>query len=775
MAVGNQVVDIAIDPLDERRRRRRAWLRIGIPVGSLVLMVAGILAIAVYAEHANRRDALALSDDLLATLEDRIQLTVSAYLDPAARAAHIGRDIAAEGWVANRLPQVERLSAGLLREIPQIANLSFADEEGNYVLVRRGAAGGVDAKIIANAPGARRVTWVNYDAAGQEVGRHDDTSDDYDPRTRPWYQGALTTSDLFWTGVYVFFTDKKPGLTTAVRYRDAGGRTHVVGVDIALEELSHFLASLQIGRSGRAVIMDASGRLIAAPTGLNKMVVDSGGTLTTASIDALGDSALTHAYDRYRIEGPGRRVVDVDGRRYISAVAPLAAAGRDWSLLMVVPEDDFVGFVASNNRNALAMSLVIVVIAALLAALLVRQGLRGDRAARLLLDRQRAITRQSQAFATLAAEAGLFDPAGKEPPRVLTETLAEVAGARRASIWRVTGGERTLRCEDSFERDSGGHVDGLELHRDELPQFFAYLLGGEEIEVPDAATDKRTAELHRVLMRPLGSRALLAVPVRRDDRVVGSLWLEDAVSSAGARDFLRAVANMVALRMAEGSAMPIERAAVTSPAPTTATAGARRSFAAELVGRPIDPAAIEAEVFQDVAVMVLHLTDPVAMAMRAASGTGPLSDRLACALQEIAAAHNIPYLKIVGQEVVGAAGIDAAANGTAAQVIADAAVAVRDCCLALLEDSDRPQEFRIGIDCGPAIGTAVGSEPRVFNLWGEAVRTADAMAASALPGTVQATEAAYDRLRQDFLFRSRGSFYLPRVGEARTFVLAGRL
>ena len=207
----------------------------------------------------------------------------------------------------------------------------------------------------------------------------------------------------------------------------------------------------------------------------------------------------------------------------------------------------------------------------------------------------------------------------------------------------------------------------------------------------------------------------------------------------------------------------------------TGVAGARRSFTAELVGRPIDPEAIEAEVFQDVAVMVLHLTDPVALAMRAGSGPGPLSDRIACALQEIAAAHHIPYLKIVGQEVVGAAGIGATVNGAAAQIIADAAVAVRDRCLALLEDSDRPQEFRIGIDCGPAIGTAVGSEPRVFNLWGEAVRTADAMAASALPGTVQATEAAYDRLRQDFLFRSRGSFYLPRVGDSRTFVLAGRL
>src|SRR5262249_53593354 len=223
---------------------------------------------------------------------------------------------------------------------------------------------------------------------------------------------------------------------------------------------------------------------------------------------------------------------------------------------------------------------------------------------------------------------------------------------------------------------------------------------------------------------------------------------EGAVSPAGARDFLRAVSNMVALRMTAGTEAPIARAAAAAPAPTTAIAGGRRSFTAELVGRPIDPKAIEAGGFQDVAVMGLHLTDPVAMAMRAASGTGPLSDRIACALQEIAATHNIPYLKIVGQEVVGAAGIDAAANGASAQIIADAAVAVRDRCLALLEDSDRPQEFRIGIDCGPPIRTAVGSEPRVFNLWGEAGRTAHALGAPPPPGTAQATPTAHRPARQ---------------------------
>ena len=97
-------------------------------------------------------------------------------------------------------------------------------------------------------------------------------------------------------------------------------------------------------------------------------------------------------------------------------------------------------------------------------------------------------------------------------------------------------------------------------------------------------------------------------------------------------------------------------------------------------------------------------------------------------------------------------------------------------CLDLFEDAHHPPAFRIGIDFGIAIGSPLGRQPRLFNLWGEAVRTADTMAASAPgPATIQVSEAVYQRLRQQFLFRPRGSFYVPRVGAARTFVLASRL
>jgi hypothetical protein len=45
MVARYRVVDISVDPRDERRRRRRALLRIGIPLAGVALMIATLRAI----------------------------------------------------------------------------------------------------------------------------------------------------------------------------------------------------------------------------------------------------------------------------------------------------------------------------------------------------------------------------------------------------------------------------------------------------------------------------------------------------------------------------------------------------------------------------------------------------------------------------------------------------------------------------------------------------------------------------------------------------------
>jgi adenylate cyclase len=769
MSQGQGIVDLSADPVAARAEHRRARLRIVLPILAVVLMIAVILIIAVKTSGANRRGTLELADEVLAANDARIATEVTSYFAVPLRALDEGISMARrEPDPEARRALIEKFAIDAMNHVPQIADFIVGDATGDFVMVRRNDGGGIDLKVIDNTPGARKVEWIRGDAAGEEIGRDQDPTDTFDPRTRPWYTGALATNGVYWTDVYVFFTAKEPGVTASTKYRTPEGRDVVVGVDIALAHLSRFLADIKIGEGGRAIIIDNKGHVIAHPQA-QTVVQHASADPTTARIDEVGDQAAAGAYDRFRVDGPGRKTITVDGKRYLTGLTPLQTVGRDWSVLIVVPENDFIGFVEHNNRIALVMSLAIVAIAALMAILIVRQGLRGDRAARLVRERSHAMARQSEALDRVADEAELFDPSHPAPPEAVTETAAEVTGSRGASVWYLSPDKNMLHCADRFDIETSRHTSGSELHRSELPQLFAQVTAGEIIEISEAAHDPRTAEVYRVLMSPLGYSSVSIVPMRRRGEIVGAIYLGDPADVTGSQHCLRALASMAALR-ATGD---VEISAETHEAgPVTAEAEPTRSLSADLTLRGLDAAVLGEALYPGVSVLVMRVDGPVATGNGTAAPK--LFDAVVHAIQEIAGEHNLPYLKLAGYDIIGVAGFSSD-DTSAASRIASVALACRDRLRSLFEESGLAPYFRLGIDCGIAIGQPLGSNPRIFNLWGEAVQTAQVMASSASPGAIQVSEAAYRQLRHGFLLRPRGTFYLPAVGSSQTFILAGGL
>jgi len=750
-------------------QRLRAALRIGVPLGAVILVIAAIFSIVVYSERTNRAGVLLLSDDLLTNLQDRIGQEVIAYLTPASRAALLARSMMASNVTFEEHAAFEAFASSALRETPQIDAVYTGDAEGNFFMVQRGAQGGTESELIHNAPGARTVEWVQHDPSGQAIGRRLDPDETFDPRVRGWYQGALQSDDIFWTGVYVFFSKREPGITAAVRYDRAKGEGHVFGVDITLETLSAFLNSLKIGHHGRAAIIDDSGHVVAGAN-MVRPLREQSGQFVTARLDEVGDPLLAAAYDHFRVEGYGRRIINVGTVPVVAIGSRLPIAGRTWSLLMVVPEEDFTGFVASNARTALRLSLVVVAGIVVLVALVVRHGLRADRTARQMLERGRAIERQSVALEDLAHQRDMFDRSQAAPLRSLTATLAGLADARRVGVWQMLNEGRLLDCEDAYERDSGDHLAGLRLTRSELPQFFAALGSGEDIEVVDAAADQRTAEFQRVLMHQFGSRSLFVVAARTTDRLLGAITLEDAARLADTRHFVTLAANMLAIRLSHDA--PVAWAAHADDTAAVPAMAGRPSYETDLVPEP-DMASDHADQFRSVAIMELKIGEDTPMARRVAD-TATLGDRIASIVQDVAIAHKLPYAKLVGYQAVAAAGFTSDDPGALLR-IADASVAVRERCLELFQANGLPASFHLGVDYGSAIGGHVGHEPRLFNLWGSVVRTAELLASTGTsPGMIQVSEAAYQRLRAHFVFRLRGTFYRPGIGLAQAFVLASR-
>jgi adenylate cyclase len=775
-------------------------------------VIAAILGLTLHSYRTSRAGALALSQELLRSLQALVAAEVSGYLDTATRAASTARDMMRHGALGGGDDAFSGYAASMLRQVPQLEAFYLANDDGDFALVQRAGGGGLKTVVIRSTATGRSVTTTHTDAAGRVLDRNAGADTTYDPRQRDWFKGALASGgNVSWSHPTLFKPTQQTVITASLSFKDEAGKTHVYAVDVALQALSGFMSTLSVGKRGRAAIVERSGQVIAAPQlatpadpakqGANPPAAD----LTGVTVASLHDPALSRAFDHWRTDGFGARTITVEHERFVGIASPLPAAARDWVLLIVAPEADFAGFAVADGRQSLLFSLVVIALTLLLAGLLVRQGRRADRTARLLMRQRAVASLEGDALARLVEEPTLLHPGADAP--LLSELLLDAAEARRVSLWRLSPDRRTLFCTDSFERgeDGAGHTAGLELSRAELGGFSGALDEGKPFAVTQADADERTASLHRLLMRPFGSRELVVLPVpaaavpggdQGDDQdgeqggAIGAVLLEDPRHPERVRNLARAVAAIAALRdptRRRPEEAP-DAAAHEAEAEPRLPAAAARSAPGDRQVLP-DPALLLPDGAAELAApkrggsgaaVMSIVFDPLAIGSRDPGGVSDLSAELLRAIRQSCEQANVPFLKLMGHRLLAATGWRPDGDGDGIERLADAALLVREQCLLLLARERIEPWFRIGMDFGWVqtaclpVEHAAGPDA-VFNLWGEGVRVSELLADTAPdPGTIQVSERAYERLRRGFLFRPRGAFFMPEVGATRTFLLAGR-
>ena len=533
------------------------------------MVIGGLIAAYVY--DANRRGAVSLSNDLLDAIDQRIAVQMGAYLAPAEQFLELARAISGERGVFDGGLATEPFVLATIGNFPQIAGFSYADPDGNFLYVTRNEKGGLDSKLIDRRDGGRRVTWTRRNAEGAVVETVQDPADNFDPRTRSWYIGAVNEGRAFWTTAYRFFTLKRPGITYAVPHYAANRRlVSVLGIDIELAALSSFLKGLEIGIHGKAMVIDAKGRVIAYPS--DNWLIEGKEGSPLPQLDEFGDPTLTRIYNRLKVEGYGRKLLEVGNQRIVVSSRVLKAlTGRDWSVLIVAPESDFIGFVVSSSWIALAMSGLVFLLVAGLAALMMWRSLLADRRDRGARERQQALEARAQTLAELAAASNLTDRSSADGVRDAMERAAESCRAKRASAWYLASAGRTLICEDSFDRAGHAHTAGAELHRDEFRALFVALEAEAAIDVRQAERDPRTHELATLYLQPLGTEGAHIAPIHSGQRLLGMLMVEDpqgGASDAGLAEFCLALASLLALRyLPAGGQAVVAQAGTVAPDP----------------------------------------------------------------------------------------------------------------------------------------------------------------------------------------------------------------
>jgi len=137
---------------------------------------------------------------------------------------------------------------------------------------------------------------------------------------------------------------------------------------------------------------------------------------------------------------------------------------------------------------------------------------------------------------------------------------------------------------------------------------------------------------------------------------------------------------------------------------------------------------------------------------------------------QLVESHGLEKVKTTGDAYMVVSGVPAA-RPDHAQAMANFALAMRDTAAELRDPHGRDVPVRIGMACGPVVAGVVGRRKMFYDIWGDTVNVASRMESTGESGTIQVSQDAYERLKDEFILELRGAVDIKGKGRMVTWFL----
>ncbi len=248
----------------------------------------------------------------------------------------------------------------------QFSGIYYGNDKGDFLMLLKNKEGYLAKQIINDQALNKNVFITQYDLNMKVTSKKKLPYDSYDPRLRPWFISAKAKRKLIWTEPYVFYTSKKPGITTAAPIYDKDSNLNgVVGVDIEIDSLSSFISNLKISKNGKVFIMAKSLKMISFP-----IATKNGQNISKKprllKIHEIDDIVAKQAYNellkKTSLNSLEKKVFlefSIANKNYTAMFLPFNMNDIKWVIGMYAPEDDYLGLLKENQKFNIILTLLI--------------------------------------------------------------------------------------------------------------------------------------------------------------------------------------------------------------------------------------------------------------------------------------------------------------------------------------------------------------------------------------------------------------------------------
>ncbi|MDJ0728286.1 MAG: ATP-binding protein, partial [Prochloraceae cyanobacterium] len=317
-----------------------------------------------------------LAKQLYKELGDRVEQRLNSYV----RIPHLINQSNEDGIKSDLLkitdfPLLQYHFWQQIQLFPEASYVQFGNASGEFVGIERMNDGTFNLEIKQTKITGEDLYTYAIDEVGNPIEKPLSIVKKYDARVRPWYRAAVNARKPTWSEIYQFSSRKVVRLgTTAVQpiYNRNGEFLGVVGTDIILSQLSDFLRGLKVGKSGIIYIIEDNGLLVASSTEDSLATVNQNREARRIKAEDCPNLLISYSAKEFsrnsihveKKDDSKSLELKIKNKKYFAKSVPFKdGRGIDWSIVIVVPESDFMEQINANTRTTILLCLGALMIA----------------------------------------------------------------------------------------------------------------------------------------------------------------------------------------------------------------------------------------------------------------------------------------------------------------------------------------------------------------------------------------------------------------------------